>query len=61
MWMVIKLDGNLNCSKICEKIQTNLFNQFLSKNIPLEGKMLHIEIKDASDTIDPKILKITES
>lgn len=61
MWMVIKLDSNLNCSKICEKIQTNLFNQFLSKNIPLEGKMLHIEIKDANETIDPKILKITES
>lgn len=61
MWMVIKLDSNLNCGKICEKIQTNLFNRFLSQNIPLEGKIMYLEIKDASETIDPKILKITES
>ena len=67
MWYAINLDSNIDCRKICTSIQKNLFDKFLKDNIPLEGKILYMEIKEPVDSPVPvdaleyKKLNITES
>jgi len=53
MWYAIKLDSSIDCKKICTSIQKNLFEKFLKENIPLEGKILYMEIKDPVDSPAP--------
>jgi len=53
MWYAINLDNNTNCKKICTSIQKNLFDKFLKENIPIEGKILYMEIKDPVDSPAP--------
>ena len=61
MWTVVKLDSSINCNKICHKIQTGLLNKFIEQKIPLEGKILYLEIKEPSATVELEKPKITES
>ena len=57
MFDVIKLDKNTNCQNICNSIQKNLLEKLKKENIPIEGKLLYIEIKEVTSTIDPENLK----
>jgi len=67
MWYAIKLDKSIDCRKICSSIQNHMFNKFLQQNIPLEGKILYMEIKEDHDppetivALEHKKLNITES
>ena len=67
MWYAITLNKNTDCNKICSSIQKHLFDKFLKQNIPLEGKILYIEIKEATDAtakipaLEYKKLNIIES
>ena len=58
MWTVMVLDRNINCHTICNKIQKEIIDKANRDNIPLEGKILRIELRDISATIDPEIIKI---
>lgn len=57
MFDVIKLDKNTKCENICNSIQKNLLEKLKKENIPIEGKLLYIEIKEVTHTIDPENLK----
>ena len=57
MFDVIKLDKNTKCENICNSIQKNLLEKLKKENIPIEGKLLYIEIKEITTTIDPENLK----
>ena len=57
MFDVIKLDKNTRCENICNSIQKNLLEKLKKENIPIEGKLLYIEIKEVTNTIDPENLK----
>ena len=57
MFEVIKLDKNINCENICKRIQKNLLEKLQKQNIPIEGKLLYIEVKEPSNTIDPENIK----
>jgi len=57
MFDVIKLDKNTRCENICNSIQKNLLEKLKKENIPIEGKLLYIEIKEVTKTIDPENLK----
>tara|TARA_S200002703_G_scaffold25331_2_gene21850 strand:+ start:1212 stop:1466 length:255 start_codon:yes stop_codon:yes gene_type:complete len=57
MFDVIKLDKNTKCENICNSIQKNLLEKLKKENIPIEGKLLYIEIKEVTNTIDPENLK----
>ncbi len=57
MFEVIKLDKNINCEIICKRIQKNLLEKLQKQNIPIEGKLLYIEVKEPSNTIDPENIK----
>lgn len=61
MWSAIKLENGLDCNKICKHIQKNLFDKCMREKIPIEGRILYLEIKEPSATIEPEKLKITES
>ena len=57
MFVSIKLDDDINCKKLCETIQKNLFNKFIKEKISLKNKQLVITIKDTiehTDTISTK-------
>jgi hypothetical protein len=57
MFDVIKLDKNIKCENICNSIQKNLLEKLKKENIPIEGKLLYIEIREVTNTIDPENLK----
>lgn len=57
MFDVIKLDKNTKCENICNSIQKNLLEKLKKENIPIEGKLLYIEIREVTSTIDPENLK----
>tara|TARA_R100000278_G_scaffold99627_1_gene76394 strand:+ start:2351 stop:2605 length:255 start_codon:yes stop_codon:yes gene_type:complete len=57
MFDVIKLDKNIKCENICNSIQKNLLEKLKKENIPIEGKLLYIEIREVTSTIDPENLK----
>lgn len=53
MWYAINLDSSTDCKKICTSIQKNLFDKLIKENIPIEGKILYMEIKDPVDSPAP--------
>lgn len=53
MWSAIKLESGIDCNKICRNIQKNLFDKSMKENIPIEGKILYMEIKDPVDSPAP--------
>jgi len=61
MWTVITLNDKMDCRKICHKIDKELLQKFRDQNMPLEGKILYLEIKEITATIEPEKLKITGS
>ena len=61
MKLSLSLDQQLDCNKICKHIQKNLFDKCMREKIPIEGRILYLEIKETSATIEPEKLKITES
>ena len=57
MFVSIKLDDDINCKKLCEAIQKNLFNKFIKEKISLKNKQLYITIKEPieyTETISTK-------
>lgn len=67
MWYAITLDKSVDCRKICNVIQKNLIEKLLAQNIPVEGKILYMQIKEATDppakipALEYKKLNILES
>jgi len=53
MWYAINLNKKTGCKEICTSIQRNLFNKLIQENIPIEGKILYMEIKDPIDSSAP--------
>lgn len=64
MWTALVLSSSIDCKTICNKIQKDIVEKCNRENIPLEGKLLRIEIKNITDLPAPEnneILKIPES
>lgn len=55
MWYAVTIDKTLDCNKICNIIQKNLFDKLIKQNVSLEGKTLYLSIKD-SEIREPQIL-----
>ena len=62
MWTALVLSSSIDCKTICDKIQKDIVEKCNRDNIPLDGKLLRIEIRDIPAAPENnEILKIPES
>lgn len=50
MWTALVLSKNVDCKTICNKIQKDIVERCNRENIPLEGKLLKIQLKNIEDS-----------